>query len=161
MVEPVDGNSRQRRVQFEYGKQTFELFQRDFIDLPASADQVVQVEAALHVLEKSPDGAAFDRQGRNRRRPVFAGVVGIRIPGVGLENFAGPGFGAKRIEQSLIGLEQVLAAPDIQAGIPLQVDGEYGHQRDQQQGSQQSHAFLPGFAADCRMLIHPGSPANG
>ena len=138
-IEPVDDAARERRVEVERGEQPLELLARELILLAVRADEIVQVEPCLQILEPAYDRAAVDGQRRQLDSPRLAQVIAIgRVDEILAQDVGRPRFGALHVHQALIGRQRGLGAPQVERALPHEVHGDHRADRDDEHRGDQA-----------------------
>ena len=122
-------------------------------------NEVVEVEAALQVLEAALDGAAvIERQRRQRPGPGFAQVIGLRILQVLAQEIRRPGLAAERDLVALVDGEQRAGAALVEKPLEADVDREDRGECDHQHGRDECHAALAAAAVPApSSAAHPAT----
>ncbi len=142
-IQPVDDCAGEPGIDLEQAQQALELLTRERVLRAVGFDQVVQIEAALQILELADDGAAVDGQGRQLRGPWLAQVVAVRrVDQILAQDVGGPRFGTLHEHEALIGRERGFRAPQVERGLPHQIHGDDRPDRDDQHRRQHGDAAL-------------------
>jgi hypothetical protein len=139
LVDPVRDRRGPGRLDVEAREDPLELFLRVLVDgAILCIDQVVEVEAPLHVDEPALDRSDLvDGQHRQRLCPCLAQVIDLRFARVLAQDVGSPRFGAKRNLVCLVRRDQHRRAALIEEAFERDVAREHhrecedDHRRDQ------------------------------
>src|SRR5688572_1211881 len=145
VVDPVRHQARPAWLRPDEHEQAPEAIDTGFVGLEFFIDEVVEIEASLHVLERTAHLAAVDRQRRQRLRPGFTEVICSTrlVLVIVLQGLDCPGLGAERDVPALVERHEPGRAAQVHRRARADPDREDRRDRDDDDGRDEGDAALP------------------